>query len=102
MAQFAENSHSLRSEIPNAAHFVNHAEETVEGNGSVWFGDPMRNARKSKSTKCAKRNGDPGAIRTRDPQLRRLFRKSRNSLDSIGYSENLVRSGSAMRCQEVP
>jgi len=43
MAQFAENSHSLRSGIPNAAHFVNHAEETVEGNGSVWFGDSMRN-----------------------------------------------------------
>jgi len=28
----------------------------------------------------AKRNGDPGAIRTRDPQLRRLFRESRKTL----------------------
>ena len=48
------------------------------------------------------RNGDPGAIRTRDPQLRRLFRESCNLLISIRYSENLVRSGSAMRCQEMP
>ncbi len=55
---------------------MNHAEETVEGNGSVWFGDPMRNARKRRSAKCAKQNGDPGAIRTRDPQLRRLVTKS--------------------------
>jgi hypothetical protein len=31
----------------------------------------MRNARRRESAKCAKPNGDPGAIRTRDPQLRR-------------------------------
>ncbi len=42
---------------------LNHAEETVEGNGSVWFGDLMRNARMSKSAECANSNGDPGAIR---------------------------------------
>ena len=48
------------------------------------------------------KNGDPGAIRTRDPQLRRLFWKSRNLLILQGYSETLVRSRSAMRCQEVP
>ena len=48
------------------------------------------------------KNGDPGAIRTRDPQLRRLFRKSCNLLMLLRYSGNLVRSGSAMRCQEVP
>ncbi len=47
-------------------------------------------------------NGDPGAIRTRDPQLRRLFGKSRNQMILHGYSDFLVRSGSAMRCQEVP
>jgi len=46
--------------------------------------------------------GDPGAIRTRDPQLRRLFRKSCDLPVLLRYSENLVRSGSAMRCQEVP
>ena len=46
--------------------------------------------------------GDPGAIRTRDPQLRRLFRESCNLLVLLRYSENLVRSCSAMRCQEVP
>jgi hypothetical protein len=40
--------------------------------------------------------------RTRDPQLRRLFGKSRNLLISNGYSETLVRSGDAMRCQEMP
>jgi hypothetical protein len=40
--------------------------------GSVWLGVLMRNARTSKSAKCAKTNGNPGAIRTRDPQLRRL------------------------------
>jgi hypothetical protein len=40
--------------------------------GSVWFGDLMGNARRSKSANCAKSNGDPGAIRTHDPQLRRL------------------------------
>ena len=48
------------------------------------------------------RNGDPGAIRTRDPQLRRLFRESCNLLVLFRYSENLVRSCSAMRCQEMP
>jgi len=47
-------------------------------------------------------NGDPGAIRTRDPQLRRLFRESRKLLTLGRYSENLVRSRSAVRCQEVP
>ncbi len=51
---------------------------------------------------CKGNSGDPGAIRTRDPQLRRLFPESRNLLIYIRYSENLVRSGSAMRCQEVP
>jgi hypothetical protein len=50
------------------------------------------------SWKC----GDPGAIRTRDPQLRRLFRESCNLPVLLRYSENLVRSGSARRCQEVP
>ena len=35
----------------------------VKGNGSVWFGDLMRNARRDESTKYAKSNGDPGAIR---------------------------------------
>jgi hypothetical protein len=70
--------------------------------GSVWFGVLMRNARTSKSAKCAKTNGDPGAIRTRDPQLRRLFRESCNLPVLLRYSENSVRSGSAMRCQEVP
>jgi hypothetical protein len=39
------------------------AEETVEGNGSVWFGGLMRNARRCESRNCAKSNGDPGAIR---------------------------------------
>ncbi len=62
----------------------------------------MRNARRCESAKCAKTNGDPGAIRTRDPQLRRLFRKSYNLLVLLRYSGNLVRSRSAMRCQEVP
>jgi hypothetical protein len=47
-------------------------------------------------------NGDPGAIRTRDPQLRRLFRESCNLPVLLRYSETLVRSGSAMRCQEMP
>jgi hypothetical protein len=47
-------------------------------------------------------SGDPGAIRTRDPQLRRLFRESCNLPALLRYSENLVRSRSAMRCQEVP
>ena len=51
---------------------------------------------------CEGSNGDPGAIRTRDPQLRRLFGKSRNLLISNDYSETLVRSRSAMRCQEAP
>ncbi len=46
-------------------------------------------------------NGDPGAIRTRDPQLRRLFRKSCNLPVLLRYSENLVRSGSARRCHRV-
>jgi hypothetical protein len=72
------------------------------GNGSVWFGDLMRNARKSDSRNCAESNGDPGAIRTRDPQLRRLFRESCNLPVLLRYSENLVRSGSAMKCQEMP
>ena len=49
-----------------------------------------------------KSNGDPGAIRTRDPQLRRLFEKSRNLMFLNSYSEILVRSRSAMRCQEAP
>ena len=47
-------------------------------------------------------DGDPGAIRTRDPQLRRLFWKSRNRLILFEYSETWVRSGSAMGCQEMP
>ncbi len=46
--------------------------------------------------------GAPGATRTRDPQLRRLFRESCNLPVLLRYSENLVRSRSAMRCQEVP
>jgi hypothetical protein len=46
-------------------------------------------------------NGDPGAIRTRDPQLRRLFRESCNLPVLLRYSENLVRSRSAMRCHRV-
>ncbi len=48
------------------------------------------------------KDGDPAAIRTRDPQLRRLFRESCNLLELLRYSENLVRSSSAIRCQEVP
>ncbi len=39
----------------------------------------MRNARRRESAKCAKSNGDPGAIRTRDPQLRRSTRESLKS-----------------------
>jgi hypothetical protein len=70
--------------------------------GSVWFGAAMRNARRSRFAKCAKTNGDPGAIRTRDPQLRRLFRESRNVLFSLRYFRILVRSRHAMRCQEMP
>jgi hypothetical protein len=78
--------------------------ETSESMGFMrtWFGDLIRNARRSKSAKCAKSNGDPGAIRTRDPQLRRLFRESCNLPVLLRYSENLVRSRSAMRCQEAP
>ncbi len=34
----------------------------LEGNGSVWFGDLTHNARRSKSAKSTKSNGDPGAI----------------------------------------
>jgi hypothetical protein len=49
--------------VKNSREDLNHAEETVEGNGSVWFGDLMRNARTSKSVKCAKQNGDRGTIR---------------------------------------
>ena len=48
------------------------------------------------------RNGDPGAIRTRDPQLRRLFREACNLQVLRSFSIFLVRSRSAMRCQEVP
>ena len=48
--------------------------------GSVWFGVLMRNARRREFAKCAKLNGDPGAIRSRDPQLRRLIGKSHNLL----------------------
>jgi len=62
----------------------------------------MRNARRHESAKCAKQNGDPGAIRTRDPQLRRLLRESCNLSVLLRYSKNLVRSDSAMRCQEMP
>ena len=47
-------------------------------------------------------DGAPGAIRTRDPQLRRLFEKSRNLWVLLNSSTFLVRSRSAMRCQEVP
>jgi len=47
-------------------------------------------------------DGDPGAIRTRDPQLRRLFVKFRNLLILLRYFHFLVRSRSAMRCQEMP
>jgi hypothetical protein len=32
-------------------------------NASVWFGDLMRNARRSESRNPAKTNGDPGAVR---------------------------------------
>jgi len=39
---------------------------SADGSGSVWFGDLMRSARRRKSAKCVKSNGDPGAIRTRD------------------------------------
>ena len=74
----------------------------ADGSGSVWFGDSMRNARRCKPAKRTETNGDPGAIRTRDPQLRRLFGKSCNLPVLLRYSENLVRSRSAMRCQEVP
>jgi hypothetical protein len=42
-------------------------------------------------------DGDPGAIRTRDPQLRRLFGESLNRLILIRYSKNLIRSRHAMR-----
>jgi hypothetical protein len=35
-------------------------------------------------------------------QLRMLFDKSRNLLTLQDYSETLVRSGHAMRCQEMP
>ncbi len=62
----------------------------------------MRNARRGELAKCAKSNGDPGAIRTRDPQLRRLFGKSHNILFSLRYFRILVRSRHAMRCQEMP
>ena len=74
---------------------------TSSADGSVWFGDLIRNARRSKSAKCAKRNGDPGAIRTRDPQLRRLIGKSRNLLLILRYSDFLVRSGSARKCHRM-
>jgi putative transposase len=70
------------------------------GSSGEWK-SRMRNARGSKSANCAKSNGDPGAIRTRDPQLRRLFRESCNLPVFLRYSENLVRSGSARRCHEV-
>jgi len=70
----------------NRGH-LNQAEETVEGNGSVWFGDSMRNARTGEWRKCAKSNGDPGAIRTRDPQLRRSMREILDSItDTYSYN----------------
>jgi hypothetical protein len=47
-------------------------------------------------------SGDPGAIRTRDPQLRRLFGGSHKLPISIRDSEIVVRSRSAMKCQEMP
>jgi hypothetical protein len=60
--------------------------------GSVWFGVLMRNARTSKSAKCAKTNGDPGAIRTRDPQLRRFTREILKSVtNSYTYNTFQVR-----------
>jgi hypothetical protein len=40
--------------------------------GSVWFGDLMRNARWAEWRKCAKSNGDPGAIRGREPASRAM------------------------------
>ena len=67
----------------------------ADGSGSVWFGSLTRNARRREFAKCAKSNGDPGAIRTRDPQLRR---STREILDSVTTSA----SYSIFQVQLVP
>ena len=58
--------------------------------------------RQQLSVYAQEKGGDPGAVRTRDPQLRRLFVESLNRLILIRHSEILVRSCHAMKCQEMP
>jgi hypothetical protein len=63
----------------------------------VWFGVLMRNARRGEPRKCAKSNGDPGAIRTRDPQLRRSTREIVESITNpnsyMDFQVRLVAAG---------
>jgi hypothetical protein len=63
----------------------------VEGNGSAWFGDLIRNARRRESAKCAKSNGNPGG---RAPGLDRSFEGAvspRIFLDDVTAKNDLPR-----------
>ncbi len=65
---------------------------TIPHGQREWFGVLMRNARRGEPAKCAKPNGDPGAIRTRDPQLRRSTLEILDSItDTYSYNTFQVR-----------